>query len=135
MKRVILGIVLGVITFGVILYWQSSQAQNRYPDYQIVAYKLQNKTYRVLLADNPEKWEKGLMFQRKLQGVDGMLFKFPDEDYRSFWNKNTYMNLEIIWVKKGKIVGTSNLPSIEQSKTTVTVNSPQEVDTVLELPQ
>ena len=134
-RTILISIILGAITLGVVVFLQNSYPRNFYPGYQTVDYKLQGKTYKLLLADNPAKQEKGLMFQTKLQGVDGMLFRFPDEDYRSFWNKNTYINLKIIWIDRGQIVGTSSLPSIEESKTTVTLNSPQKADTVLELPQ
>jgi uncharacterized membrane protein (UPF0127 family) len=100
----------------------------------MVNYQLQGKKYRFLVADSPRKWEKGLMYYRKLDGVQGMIFAFPDEDYRSFWNKNTLMDLKLYWIDKGKVTGTSQLPSIEKSKSTVTVSSPGKADTVIEMP-
>lgn len=135
MKRVLLGVILGTITFILILVWQYYQVRNKYTGYEITIYKLQNKNYRFLVADNPAKWERGLMFLRKLEGVDGMIFEFPDEAFRNFWNKNTFMNLTLYWIDNNLVVGTSNLPSIEVTKDVVTVSSPQKVNTVVELPQ
>jgi len=101
----------------------------------ILTYSLNKKQYKLLIADTPEKWEKGLMFFRKLdQGVDGMIFLFPDKQYRSFWNKNTYMDLDLYWFNDEKVVGKSFLPSIEKSKEIVVVNSSKPVNKVIELP-
>ena len=100
----------------------------------ILNYSLNNKQYKLLIADTPEKWAKGLMFFRKPdQGVDGMIFLFPNKQERSFWNKNTYMDLDIYWLDDEKIVGKSYLPSIEKSKEIVIVNSSQPVNKVIEL--
>lgn len=107
--------------------------QNNYQDFQTISYKLQAKSYKLLLADTPEKWEKGLMFFRKLEGVDGMIFLFPDKQPRIFWNKNTLMDLDLLWIDDNKVVGKSFLPSIEKSKEVVTVSSPKPVNKVIEL--
>jgi hypothetical protein len=44
------------------------------------------------------------------------------------------MDLKLYWIDKGKVTGTSQLPSIEKSKSTVTVSSPGKADTVIETP-
>jgi hypothetical protein len=101
----------------------------------LLTYSLNKKQYRLLIADTPAKWEKGLMFFRKLdRRVDGMIFLFPDRQYRSFWNKNTYMDLDLYWLNDEKVVGKSFLPSIEKSKEIVVVNSSKPVNKVIELP-
>ena len=57
------------------------------------------------LADTPQKWEKGLMGRHELPANSGMLFVFPDENKRSFWMKNTFLPLDIIFISSGmKIV-------------------------------
>lgn len=98
-----------------------------------IDYKLNNKTYKLLKAETPLQWEKGLMYYRKLDKADGMIFLFNDKQYRNFWNKNTLMNLDIYWIDENRIVGQSYLPSIEISKNLVIVRSPEKVNKVIEL--
>ena len=71
---------------------------------------------------------------RSLKGVDGMIFIFPNNEIRNFWNKHTLMDLELLWIDGDKIVGRSELPSIEKSKEIVNVQSQKPVDKVIELP-
>lgn len=99
-------------------------------------YYLNGKKYRLLVADEPGEWERGLMNYRKredLGGVDGMIFIFPNKDYRTFWNKNTYLDLKVYWIEDKEVVGQDFLPSINQSKDLVYIHSPVKVNKVIEL--
>ncbi|MDO9028349.1 MAG: DUF192 domain-containing protein [Candidatus Roizmanbacteria bacterium] len=98
-----------------------------------IEYKLDNKTYKLLTAKNSTEWQKGLMFYKKPVDFDGMIFIFPDKQYRTFWNKNTYLDLDIYWMEDDKIIGKSFLPSILKSKETVTIKSSEKVNKVVEL--
>ena len=134
MKKIILGFIIGIfILSGVILLNKNRQDQDRYEEFTRINYKLENKNLKLLVADIPEEWQRGLMYFRKLEGVDGMIFIFPDKQQRTFWNKNTFMNLDILWIDGEKVVGKSYLPSIEKSKNIVTVSSPEPADKVIEL--
>lgn len=104
----------------------------RWKNYKVVKYTLNKKQYKFLVADTSEKWVKGLMDVRKLDNLDGMIFIFPTSEPHSFWNENTYVDLDIYWINKGSVVGTSFLPSIEKSRDHVVITSPQAVDTVIE---
>jgi len=73
------------------------------------------------------------MFYKKPVDFDGMIFIFPDKDYRTFWNKNTYLDLDVYWLNDDKVVGKSFLPSILKSKKVVTVGSGEEVNRVVEI--
>ena len=135
MKKIILGFIIGIfILSGVILLNKNRQDQDRYEEFTRINYKLENKNLKLLVADTPEKWQRGLMYFRKLEGVDGMIFIFPEKELRTFWNKNTFMNLDLYWLDDDRIVGKSFLPSIEKSKEIITVSSPKEVNKVIELP-
>lgn len=105
-------------------------------NYRVEIITLEGKQRRVVVAENPKHWTQGLMFVRKpVEDFDGMIFKFPDKQSRLFWNQNTFENLTLYWMSDGKIVGKVDLPSIEESKEIVTVQSPQPADTVVEIIQ
>lgn len=54
------------------------------------------------IADDDYQTQKGLMYRRSMKSNQGMLFIFPDEEERSFWMKNTYLPLDILYVNANK---------------------------------
>ena len=111
-------------------------SKNNCPNTKATIYQVNDKNYCLLTASNQEQWEKGLMFyknKQELKGTDGMIFIFPDKQIRSFWNKNTYLDLDVYWFEDNKIVGKSFLPSILKSKETIVVKSPDKVNRVVEI--
>jgi len=93
------------------------------PNKDFINYSINNIKHKLLIADSPAEWEKGLMFYKKPVNFDGMIFIFPEKQVRTFWNKNTYMDLDIYWMDDGKIIGKSLLPSILKTKKIITVSS------------
>lgn len=53
---------------------------------------------RVELALTPESQAKGLMFRRELPPDGGMLFVFGGLEGRSFWMKNTFIDLDMVFL-------------------------------------
>jgi uncharacterized membrane protein (UPF0127 family) len=58
----------------------------------------------VEIAKTPSDREKGLMFRKSLGESDGMLFVFENEEYLSFWMKNTFIPLDIAYINKKGII-------------------------------
>lgn len=64
------------------------------------------KSIDIEIADTDYETQTGLMYRTELKDNQGMLFIFPDEDYRSFYMKNTKIPLDIIYISEDKrIVG------------------------------
>ena len=101
-------------------------------DFRYFKYKIDGKTYRLLVARTPKEWGKGLMYYKKPVRFDGMIFIFNKPKVRFFWNKNTYLDLDLYWLRGDKVVGRSYLPSITKSGE-VTIESPSPVDKVVEI--
>jgi uncharacterized membrane protein (UPF0127 family) len=55
--------------------------------------------FGVEMAVTPEEQAKGLMFRRELPDRQGMLFDFKREQPTSFWMKNTYIPLDMIFIR------------------------------------
>src|ERR1700726_2872698 len=56
-------------------------------------------TFSVEMALTPEEQAKGLMFRRELPEGQGMLFDFQREQPATFWMKNTYVSLDMIFIR------------------------------------
>lgn len=54
------------------------------------------------IADDDARRERGMMYRRQMELNRGMLFIFEDEDLRSFWMKNTYLPLDILYISAQK---------------------------------
>ena len=67
--------------------------------------KKTNDTIRHLdieFATTDAERETGLMFRRSMEDSQGMLFIFAEEEEQSFWMKNTYISLDIIYINKNR---------------------------------
>ena len=62
------------------------------------------KTIDIEIADNEYETQTGLMYRNELKRNHGMLFMFPDVDFRSFYMKNTRISLDIIYIDESKTI-------------------------------
>ncbi|NHN58965.1 MULTISPECIES: DUF192 domain-containing protein [Halorussus] len=57
-----------------------------------------NVTVTLRVADESEERQRGLMYRQSLADRSGMVFVYDERDPRTFWMKNTYVDLDIIFV-------------------------------------
>jgi uncharacterized membrane protein (UPF0127 family) len=55
--------------------------------------------FAVEIVDNDATRAKGLMYRKELPEGQGMLFDFHREQEVSFWMKNTYISLDMIFIR------------------------------------
>ena len=55
--------------------------------------------FAVELATNNEERERGLMFRKELPEGQGMLFDFERDQPVAFWMHNTYVSLDMIFIR------------------------------------
>ena len=134
MKVGILGVILLLLVGVWLVYQNASQSgsQALWEGYETRTMIIEDTEYTLVVADNQERWQQGLMHVRKPVPYDGMIFIFPEATMQSFWNKNTFEDLTIYWMQGKEIVGKSELPSIERSGEYI-VNSPVPADRVVEI--
>ena len=92
-----------------------------------------NACYRfdIYLALSAEQQRRGLMFVRELPARTGMLFVYPDENYRSMWMKNTYVSLDMVFARRDG--GVANIASDTVPLSEKSITSSEPVSFVLEL--
>ena len=52
----------------------------------------------VKIANDPEEKSRGLMFRKSMEWNNGMFFVFDEDRKLSFWMKNTYIPLDMIFI-------------------------------------
>ena len=58
----------------------------------------ENVCFNVRVAESGAERARGLMYEDFLPEKYGMLFVFEDVGNHSFWMKNTYITLDMIWI-------------------------------------
>jgi len=64
-----------------------------------IATKTGVHAFSVEIADTDAEREKGLMFRKELPEGRGMLFDFKREQEVGFWMQNTYISLDMIFIR------------------------------------
>lgn len=64
-----------------------------------IASKAGTRPFTVEMAVTDEERSRGLMFRKELPDGTGMLFDFKQEQEVGFWMKNTYIPLDMIFIR------------------------------------
>ena len=91
------------------------------------------KTIDIEIADDDYQTQTGLMYRNSMDTHQGMLFVFENEEYKSFFMKNTKIPLDIIYInadkkivsiqKNAKPFDETSLPSEAPAKYVLEINA------------
>src|SRR5215475_1736456 len=89
------------------------------------------RTFAVELAVTDEERAKGLMFRKEVPEGYGMLFDFKQDQQVSMWSKNTFVSLDMIFIKSdGRIARIADNTKVESEDI---ISSGTQVRAVLEV--
>lgn len=89
-------------------------------------------SFNVQVVDTPESRAQGLMFVTELADDAGMLFDFKEERPVSFWMRNTFIPLDMIFVGADGLVRNVHVNARPHDVTSIPSDGP--VQYVLEIP-
>jgi uncharacterized membrane protein (UPF0127 family) len=87
--------------------------------------------FDVELALTPDQRSKGLMFRRELPNGQGMLFDFGSEGTVAMWMRNTYVSLDMIFIRADGTIARIAENTVPLSENTISSGAP--VKAVLEV--
>jgi uncharacterized protein len=79
-------------------------AQGAEPDSLEIVTSTGRHVFQIEIANNDASREHGLMDRRYMAADHGMLFEFDREEPVSFWMKNTYIPLDMIFIAPSGVV-------------------------------
>ncbi|MEC7380702.1 MAG: DUF192 domain-containing protein [Pseudomonadota bacterium] len=82
------------------IYSKSLFAESYFDNLDIINNYKDKITYAVEVVKSQSDQEIGLMYRNRLKEKTGMLFIFKKEKKATFWMKNTYIPLDIIFIKE-----------------------------------
>jgi uncharacterized membrane protein (UPF0127 family) len=88
-----------LLAFGIIFLASPGLAQPADLQKLEIVTKGGTHSFTVELAANDEDRARGLMFRKELPEGRGMLFDFKQEQDTAFWMKNTYIPLDMIFIR------------------------------------
>jgi hypothetical protein len=100
-------------------------------DIRILTSEGKSLVFRVELAQTENQKRTGLMFRSTIAPGTGMLFLFSDVQEREFWMKNTWVPLDIIFIREDGVI--HNIHHSAEPHSLERINSGGLVQHVLEI--
>ncbi len=91
----------------------------------------QRHRFRVEMAISPAQMSQGLMFRRTMDADAGMLFLHDTEREQAMWMMNTFIPLDMLFIRRDGTISHIAQRTVPQSTATIASNGP--VLAVLEL--
>jgi uncharacterized protein len=88
-----------LLAVGILLFAAPAPAQTANLQKIDIAGKSGTHSFLVEIAANEEQRARGLMYRKDLPEGRGMLFDFKREEDVGFWMKNTYIPLDMIFIR------------------------------------
>ena len=85
----------------------------------------------IWIAHSIKEKARGLMYVRNMPEQSGMLFVYTESDQRSMWMKNTYIPLDIIFIKNSETI--SSIAKDTEPLSLKNIRSTEPVNYVLEI--
>ncbi len=89
------------------------------------------RTFTVEVASDFQSQQRGLMFRSEMAPDAGMLFDFHDSIMLSFWMKNTFLPLDMLFIRADGTISTISPNAVPLSSTSIPSAEP--VRAVLEI--
>jgi len=111
-KRMIKRQAIGLVIIAVLLFFGTHYVNKIYTQSGMLRVSFESpegeRTPEFLLevAASRADRARGLMFRREMDLDKGMMFVFPSQENQSFWMKNTFISLDIIFLDRNlEVVG------------------------------
>lgn len=128
------------VLFGLLLISLMSPAQAARPEHLLSGFAttmaiietsaLRCIAVKLYLAESAQQQAQGLMRIERLDEYEGMLFRYREPATITMWMKNTYISLDMVFVRQdGRVAG---IASHTKPMSTARIASPEPVTTVIE---
>jgi uncharacterized protein len=77
---------------------------------------IRGETLLMELAVSHDQRTRGMMFRDSFPEDGGMLFVFPDVDYRYFWMKNCIIDMDVIFLDPRGVVTAAHRMTVEEPR-------------------
>lgn len=78
----------------------------------------------IQIADNDQERAEGLMWRKYMPENEGMLFIFDHQEIQTFWMKNTYIPLDMIFADKSGVIVSIHKDAAPLDETTISSGTP-----------